>query len=195
MRTHFRELNAINAGSMADIAFLLLIFFLITTTMNTDQGILRILPALKDDPKSGIVDRYKRNVLDILVNSHNKLMVDGKEMKYEDLKERAKEFIENPSNRADLPERKLINIENYGPAWVTDKHIISLKSDRGTSYKTYITIQNELTKAYNELRNEAALKKWRIPYSGLDKKRKNAIETIYHSNISEAEPNNSGTSE
>lgn len=195
MRTNHNESNNINAGSMADIAFLLLIFFLITTTMNTDKGIIRKLPPYTNDPKAGIIRRHSRNVLEILVNRQNKLMVDGKEMKFNQLTKCAKEFIENPSNKQDLPQRTLINVKNYGPAWVTSKHIISLRSDRGTSYKTYITIQNELARAYNELRNEAAIRKWGVPYSDLDDNRKRAIETIYHLNISEAEPNNVGSSE
>ena len=189
MRKHRRDIQTIGTGAMADIAFLLLIFFLISSTMDTDSGIIRRLPQYTNNPDEGHLERKERNVLVILVNRNNKLMVRGKEMKFAELKDRAKEFIQNPKNDPNLPERTLINVSDYGPAWITDKHIISLRSDRGTSYKTYITVQNELAKAYNELRNEAALKKWKKEYPDLDEAQKKAVEKIYHLSISEAEPN------
>ena len=189
MKKHRRELQTIGTGAMADIAFLLLIFFLISTTMDTDTGIIRRLPQYTNNPKDGQLERRERNVLVILVNRENRLMVQGKEMKFADLKDRVKEFIENPKDNPKLPERTLTKVKDYGPVWITSKHVISLRSDRGTSYKTYITVQNELTRAYNELRNEAALKKWRTAYSDLDDDKKKVIEKIYHLSISEAEPN------
>lgn len=93
----------INAGSMADIAFLLLIFFLVTTTMDTDAGILRLLPPVVDEPV--ISDVNKRNVYEVLVNDADMLLVEGQMMDIKDLRAGAKEFMTNPTNNPDLPEK------------------------------------------------------------------------------------------
>ena len=130
----------INAGSMADIAFLLLIFFLVTTTIVEDKGILVKLPPWSEDE----VDPTKlntRNVFSVLVNAQNQLLVRGEPTDVNDLKNRAKEFIMNPRKMENLAEKPT-------------KAIISLKNDRGTNYKTYLKVYNELLAAYNELWDE-----------------------------------------
>jgi len=132
--------NEVNAGSMADIAFLLLIFFLVTTTIAEDKGILVKLPPWSEEE----VDPTKlktRNVFSVLVNADNQLLVRDEPATIDELRERAKEFIMNPSRRDDLAEKPT-------------KAIISLKNDRGTEYKTYLKVYNELLGAYNELWNE-----------------------------------------
>lgn len=98
-----RAIQEINAGAMADIAFLLLIFFLVTTTMDTDIGILRQLPPPVPDDMEKPPEVKERNVYEVLVNSSDQLLVEGKRMDIGDLKEGAKEFYTNPNNRADLP--------------------------------------------------------------------------------------------
>ncbi len=135
-----RVSTEINAGSMADIAFLLLIFFLVTTTIVEDKGILVKLPPWSEEE----VDPTKlktRNVFSVLVNAQNQLLVRGEPAKVDELKDRAKEFIMNPQRREDLAE-------------IPTKAIISLKNDRGTNYKTYLKVYNELLAAYNELWDE-----------------------------------------
>lgn len=132
--------NEINAGSMADIAFLLLIFFLVTTTIVEDKGITVKLPPWSEED----VDPTKlktRNVFSVLVNAQNQLLVRGEPANVKELKDRAKEFIYNPDKREDLAEKPT-------------KAIISLKNDRGTNYKTYLEVYNELKAAYNELWDE-----------------------------------------
>jgi hypothetical protein len=118
-------------------------------------------------------------------------------MNIKDLRAAVKEFIANPDNRADLPAKETINVRYFGPVEVTKRHVISLQSDRGTSYEMYIAVQNELAGAYNELRNELALKKFGMRYSEMDKNlyykdQVDAINQIYHMQISEAEPKNVG---
>ncbi len=138
--TRDRMSNEVNAGSMADIAFLLLIFFLVTTTIAEDKGILVKLPPWSEEE----VDPTKlktRNVFSVLVNADNQLLVRDEPARIGQLRERAKEFIMNPQQREDLSERPT-------------KAIISLKNDRGTEYKTYLKVYNELLGAYNELWNE-----------------------------------------
>jgi biopolymer transport protein ExbD len=183
-----RSIPEINAGSMADIAFLLLIFFLVTTTMSTDMGIVRKLPPLiKDNPP---VTLNKRNLLNVRVNRSNQIMVNGQLIQLSELKEKTKEFIQNPDNKSDLPELKLKEIHGIGEIKYTSQHVISLMNDRGTTYKTYIAIQNELAAAYNELRNKLALELWNKEYEDLSKIKKKAIDEVYGMKISEADPVN-----
>lgn len=182
-----KSLQEINAGSMADIAFLLLIFFLVTTTMSTDMGIVRKLPPITDTPP---VDKHKRDILNVRINRDDKIMIQGNYVKLSDIKLIAKEFIENPENLATLPEKKEVEFDEIGKLMVTSGHVISLINDRGTSYWSYVAVQNELAAAYNELRNELALKTWQVDYEDLSTKQKKAIDKVYGMKISEADPVN-----
>ena len=166
--------HQVQAGSMADIAFLLLIFFLIASIIKTDLGITVKLPPW--DPNQMIMPIQEHNVFSVLVNADNQLLVRGKPARVEDLRERAKEFILNPQKREDLSEKPT-------------KAIISLKNDRGTKYETYLSVYNELKAAYRELWDEEAKKTLGKPYSDdlpLDvrKKIRNKIPFV----LSEAEP-------
>jgi biopolymer transport protein ExbD len=170
--------NEINAGSMADIAFLLLIFFLVTTTMAEDSGILVKLPPWSDEPPD-ITRLKERNVFSVLVNASNQLLVRGEPTDINDLRERTKEFISNPQQRSDLAERPT-------------KAIISLKNDRGTSYETYLMVYNELQAAYSELRNDAALKRYGKEYKTLSVTERKLIRNDIPLILSEAEPTSFG---
>ncbi len=186
-----RRTPEINASSMADISFLLLIFFLVTTTMDVDTGISRILPPPLD-PNVKPPDVKDRNICKILVNSHNQLLVNGKHGDIRTLKMEAKEFLSNPDNKSSLPEKKVKNIKGLGEIPVS-LGIISLKNDRGTSYNMYIQVQNELTAAVNELRNELSIEKFGIKFSKLsDDIKIKAIKKAVPVSISEAEPENVG---
>jgi biopolymer transport protein ExbD len=188
-----RELQEINAGSMADIAFLLLIFFLVTTTMDTDSGIVRKLPPMPENQEQlDNVQIRERNIFVVLVNRDNRLLVEGELLNIRDLRDAAKEFIVNPNDDPELPAKELKEFDLIGPMEVTSKHVISLQNDRGTSYKTYIAVQNELAAAYNELRDELALKKFGKKYDDLNEEIQKSIEAVYPMKISEAEPKNVG---
>jgi biopolymer transport protein ExbD len=190
-----RALQEINAGSMADIAFQLLIFFLVATTLDTDTGIFRKLPPMpEDEPKEEQVEIKERNIFVVLVNKDNQLLVENELMNIRDLREAAKEFIANPANKSDLPERIMEDIPPFGEIPVTKYHVISLQNDRGTSYGTYIAVQNELTAAYNELRDELSISKFGMRYDDLKEEdpRREAIEKVYPLKISEAVPKNIG---
>ena len=223
----------INAGSMADIAFLLLIFFLVTTTMDTDAGILRQLPPpipIDQPPPPKVIER---NVYVVLVNSNDQLLVEGEFMEIDELKDGTKEFLTNPNNSENLPEKKLITraevVENIGKFkgllasdpnnssyaselenWeeklstinligeyreLPGSAVISLRNDTETSYDMYIQVQNELTRAINELRDELSLDKFGKKYEELDKSIPEekemiiAVRNVYPQRISEAEPN------
>ncbi len=180
-----------NAASTADIAFLLLIFFLVTTTMDVDTGLARKLPPIVQGPEDVSSVIKERNVFVVLVNAKDQLLVEGKPMNIYNLREEAKEFIANPLDKEDLPEKTMKDIPFFGQTAVS-KGIISLQNDRGTSYEMYIKVQNELAAAYNELRNELSQRKFGKKYDDLIKEQADAIADIYPQIISEAEPKNIG---
>ncbi|MBO7507228.1 MAG: biopolymer transporter ExbD [Paludibacteraceae bacterium] len=191
-----REIQEINASSMADISFLLLIFFLVTTSMATDKGLFRTLPPPIDpkEQKKTEIEVNTRNLMKILVNSNDKLMVNGEVMDVSRLKEKAKEFIANPANNPDLPEKETVNIPFFGSPKITTKHVISLQNDRGTSYQAYIAVQNELVAAYNELRDEISAKQFDgRKYAQLTEEEQDAVKKYYPLKISEAEPKDYGS--
>nr|NQU90062.1 biopolymer transporter ExbD [Bacteroidota bacterium] len=187
-----RPTQEINAGSMADIAFLLLIFFLVTTTMDVDTGISRKLPPPLDDqeppPKIN-----ERNIFTVLVNSRDRLMVEGKPSDISMLRAQAKEFMSNPRNATNLPEMVTKEIPGLGIVTVPKSAVISLKNDRGTSYKMYIAVQNELAAAINELRDELSMEKFGRKYKELiNEDDKKSIQDAIPVPISEAEPEDIG---
>ena len=184
-----RKVPEINSSSTADIAFLLLIFFLITTSMDTDRGLARQLPPPpeKDQVDNDVVVK-DRNVLQIFLN----LMCGGEIVDVKQLREKAKEFIANPYNDEKLPEKHAKDVPFFGNVMVTENHVISLQSDRGSSYQAYISVQNELVAAYNELRDELAEQKFGTTYAELNDDQQKAIREIYPQRISEAEPKKYG---
>ena len=173
--TRDRMKNEINAGSMADIAFLLLIFFLVTTTIDVDKGITVKLPPWSEE-EPDVTKLKKRNVYSVMVNAQNLLLVRGEEMRIEDLRMNAKDFIANPQRREDMAEKPT-------------KAIISLKNDRGTKYETYLAVYNELKAAYNELWDDECQKMYQKPYSeDLPINMKREIRAKIPFVLSEAEP-------
>ncbi len=186
-----REVQEINAGSMADIAFLLLIFFLVATTMNVDTGLQRVLPPFSDQTQNQEVEVKKRNLLLVFVNKFDDIQVAGERMDITQVKDKAKEFILNAANSPDLPEKVDTEIDLIG-SYPVSQGVISLQNDRGTSYNKYIMVQNELTRAFNEVRNEVSLQKFGRSFAELDEKEREAITKAVPLKISEAEPKNIG---
>ncbi|NOY47636.1 MAG: biopolymer transporter ExbD [Chlorobi bacterium] len=152
-----RAAPEVNAGSMADIAFLLLIFFLVTTTMEKDSGINRKLPPIEDSDEDVIIKQ--KNIFTVLLNGKDQLLVEDEIMELKDLRAAAVEFLDNgggtdaDGNKCDYCKGKKDPRSSDHP----DKAIISLKNERKTSYGQYISVQNELVAAYNVLRNRRAL--------------------------------------
>lgn len=167
-----RENSEINAGSMADIAFLLLIFFLVTTTMDVDSGIARKLPE-KTEQQSDVIVKEK-NVLDIVVNRNNQLLIENEYVKVSDVKRLTMRFIDNggglgtPINdKPGEPCDYCGGDKDPNSSDHPSKAIISLQSDRGTSYGMYISVQNEIEGAYNELRNKLSKRLYGRTYDEL----------------------------
>jgi biopolymer transport protein ExbD len=187
-----RKVPEIPSASLADIAFMLLIFFLVTTTMDVDSGLERRLPQWVDPAELNDDQQIKeRNVFVVLVNRNNELLVEGEYADIENLRERAKEFMANPFNDESLPEKEPKQVPYFGEVMVT-KGVISLRNDMDTQYGTYIAVQNELVAAINELREELAREQFGKSYNELDSDQQNAIREIYPSRISEAEPKKVG---
>lgn len=146
----------VSAGSMADIAFLLLIFFLVTTTIETDAGLDRMLPPI-EPPDTDVVIKQK-NIFQVNINKSGQLLADDELIELKDLREKAMAFLDNGGAPSGTPDycsyckgkRDASSSDN------PTKAIISLKNDRETKYSTYITVQNELVGAYNDLRNREA---------------------------------------
>lgn len=182
-----RSTPEVNAGSMADIAFLLLIFFLVTTTMNVDSGISRILPPWVDNPKDDGMENKERNTFIIKVSGNDQILVSGRRVSVGEVKDMAKEFILNPNNAENLPEKEMTEIPLIGEFPVS-LGVISLQNDRSTSYEAYLAVQNELTRAYNQVRNELSNRQFSANYSELTDAQRVAINKAVPTKISEADP-------
>lgn len=189
-----KKLPEYNAASLADIAFMLLMFFLVVTTMDVDSGLERRLPQWVDP--STIEDTppiKERNIFVVLVNRDDKLLVEGEPTRIDDLKAKTKNFLTNPLNSDNLPEKTTKDVPFFGPYEIlTGSAVISLRNDVGTSYGTYIRVQNELVAAINELREDMAQSKFGKSYNNFDGERQDAIKMIYPQKISEAEPKKIG---
>ena len=203
-----RENPEINAGSMADIAFLLLIFFLVTTTMDVDSGIPKKL-AERTEVKPPIVK--EKNIFQISINRNNQLFVENEIMELKDLKVAAIKFIDNgggvgnamPGKEAGAPCNYCKGAKDPVSSDHPNKAIIAVESDRATEFGVYVSVQNELLKAYAELRNRLCQEKYGMSYTELDlafkasarkdnalRKKVEDIKASYPQIISDSEPTN-----
>lgn len=187
-----RKVPQLNSSSTADISFILLIFFLVTTSMDTDTGLERRLPPWEPDAQEDDVKVKERNILVVSINKNNEILCRGREIEVGEINEIAKEFIANPENRANLPAKENFEIPGFGTVTTTTKHVISLSTDRSTGYEIYFKVQNELTKAYNELRDEWCFATFNHHYIDCTTDQQTYARGMYPSKISEAEPKNYG---
>ena len=200
-----RSAPEVNAGSMADIAFLLLIFFLVTTTIETDSGINRKLPPIEDVEDPPIIKQ--KNIFTVVVNKNNQLLVEEELTSIEDLRLLAVEFLDNGGGEGEDACNFCQGPRDPKSSDNPVKAIISLKNDRETSYKVYISVQNELVAAYNDLRDREFLrlnpndgltfveanKKYSDPRTTPDQKKSlkpklDVVKGMFPQKLSEAEP-------
>ncbi|MFT6112017.1 MAG: biopolymer transport protein ExbD [Bacteroidia bacterium] len=178
MGSRRRDIPEINAGSMADIAFLLLVFFLVTTTMDVPNGLQVALPPISEEPPEDSKQK-KREVLEVLVNSADQLLVEGSALTIDKLRQKTMDHLTNEGRNPTL-------------STTSTKAIVSLKNDRGTSYDMYVQVYNELTAAYNKVRDEYSMQKYGVIYSKLDPLRDEdkikEVKKKYPKKLSEAEP-------
>ncbi|MEK9851979.1 MAG: biopolymer transporter ExbD [Flavobacteriaceae bacterium] len=201
-----RAAPEVNAGSMADIAFLLLIFFLVTTTIETDSGLNRKLPPMEDQVDPPII--REKNIFTVVVNKNNQLLVEEKLTDVAELRQLAIDFLDNGGGVGEEACDYCQGARDEASSDNPDKAIISLKNDRETSYKVYIAVQNELVAAYNDLRNREFLrlypnvglnfvdaeKKYDDPRTSAEvaedlKPKLDVVKQMYPQKLSEAEPN------
>ena len=184
-----KPLKEINAGSMADIAFLLLIFFLVTTTMSTNTGMQRRLPPIPETDELVDIEKNERNVMVVLVNRDNNIAIKGRPILLKDVCEKAKKFFVNPNDDPTLSAKKeeAEDIPFFGMMNITEG-VISLQTDRLTNYERYLQVQNELVRAVNELRDDLSMQKFGMLFDDLDEEKQDAVSKIYPLAISEAEP-------
>ena len=201
-----RSAPEVNAGSMADIAFLLLIFFLVTTTIETDSGLNRKLPPMEDQVDPPII--REKNIFTVVVNKNDQLLVEEELTEIKDLRSLAVSFLDNGGGVGDEACEFCQGERNESSSDNPDKAIISLKSDRETSYKVYIAVQNELVAAYNDLRNReferlfpnlginfvSAQKQYDDPRTNVDtalelKPKITQVKAMFPQKLSEAETN------
>ena len=187
-----KKTPAINSSSTADIAFLLLCYFLMTTTMGTQTGLSRRLPPMPD-PNQKVEDQKvnRRNIIIVKINSADRILAGSEPIDVSQLKDKIKIFLTNPTDDPSLPVMETTEIEGIGTRKVS-KGVISLQNDRGTSYQAYIAVQNELVKAVNELRDEAAMREFGKKFLALDEDGQKTIKDLVPQQISEAEPKDVG---
>ena len=179
---------ALNTTSSADIAFLLLIFFLVSTTMDVDKGIQRRLPPMPDEnQKQQDIKVNRRNIVVVRINSQDRILAGGVPMDITQVKDQIKEFIVNPANSESLPEKEMKDIEGFGQ-YAVSKGVVSLQNDRGTSYSAYLRVQNEIVKAFNEIRDDFAMINFGSKYADLDEEKQKIVREAVPQSISEAEP-------
>lgn len=197
-----RAAPEVNAGSMADIAFLLLIFFLVTTTIETDRGISRKLPPIPEENIEPPVIKQK-NIFTVIVNRDNQLLVEDELMQLQDLRQAAVEFLDNGGGVGEEGCDYCQGPRDPASSDNPEKAIISLVNDRMTEYGTYISVQNELVAAYNQLRNREAQRLYGMDFLEMEQKyndpnfrgdkvtlkeRIDVIQSMYPQKLSEAEP-------
>jgi len=170
-----RESGEIDGSSLADIAFLLLIFFLVVTTIDVDTGIGLVLPPIPDDVEPPPV--RERNLMNILVNAQGMVLIDEEPASIDEVRERIKRFVDNNGSDPDLSESP-------------DDAIVSIKTDRRTPYNVYIDMLDEVMGAYAELRHQASMDRFGVPFSSLEQnsERHAEIRDLYPKKISIAEP-------
>lgn len=201
-----RSAPEVNAGSMADIAFLLLIFFLVTTTIETDSGISRKLPPIEETEPPDIKEK---NIFIVLINKDDQLLVNEEPMEVAQLRQRAMEFLDNGGGKGEDACEYCRGAGDPSSSDNPQKAVISLQNDRATTYKTYIAVQNELVAAYNELREREAQRMYGKSYYTMEKNYADAawrgnkeklkeqldiVKDMYPQKLSEAEPKKKGGS-
>jgi biopolymer transport protein ExbD len=149
------------------------------------------LPPWVDEEQQDAPPIKERNILKVFVSAYDQLMVQGEQIHISQLKDKAKEFMLNPFDDPNLPEKEVVENEILGSHTVS-KGVISLKADRSTTYNTYVMVQNELSRAFNEIRDELSIEKFGKPVAELTDDQRKAVNEAIKLSISEAEPRDLG---
>jgi biopolymer transport protein ExbD len=182
------KMPGLNTTSTADISFMLLIFFLVTSSMDTDKGLPRQLPPPQDEQHEQELTVKERNVLELRLDDHNQLTIGGEAASFDQLEQRVETFVANTANDAALPEKSTREVNYFGQCQVSDRHVISIQVDRHTSYDAYFQMQNAIVAAYNRLRNQLAQQHFGHSYAQCSADEREAINMVYPQRISEQQP-------
>jgi len=195
MALDIKKPPTLNAMQTADMAFIMLCFFMMVTKMGSEFGLIRQLPPWVEHNPNDKGDKInERNVLVVRINAQNMLMVNGQYMEMSQLRERTKEFFDINNVGDKYPEKITEELPFLGPFTINKTAVVSLMNDRGTAYRTYIQAQNELTAAINELRNEFSLQRFATKYDSCTPEQQDVIgNQVYKMAISEAEPRGAKT--
>jgi len=187
---NLKKTPGINGSSMADVSFIILIFFLMVTTMGSEFGLIRQLPPwVEQNPKDTGDKINRRNVFIVGINQQNNMFVQDQYKEISDLRAMAKDFFNINNTGDEYPEKETKELPLIGTINVNKTAIVSLQNDRGTAYKIYIQAQNELTAAINELRNEFCIQKFGNKYEDCTEEQREVVgKQVYPMAISEAEP-------
>lgn len=183
-----RDIPQLNSTSSADVAFILLLFFLLSASLDSKSGIYRRLaPPISETAiqKKNLIE--ERNVLILSIREDNTLYLKGEAAPVSEIRKMAKVFIDNPDNKDFLPQKTKLDVPGLGSMLVSQDAVIKLEFSRKSNYQTYISVVSELTAAYDELRNELALEKFRKPFIDLTEEQQTAIREVYPLRISEKE--------
>ena len=178
----------LNTTSTADISFMLLIFFLVTSSMDTDKGLPRQLPPPQDEQTEQELQVKERNVLELKLDADNRLTIGGEEATLQQLQQRVEEFVANTADDPHLPEKSTREVNLFGLTQVSDRHIIYIQADRRTSYDAYFQMQNAIVAAYTHLRNQLAQKQFGHSYDQCSAEQRDAVNMVYPQRISEDAP-------
>ena len=183
-----KDVPEISGTGQSDISFLLICFFLMTSSMDQSMGLNRRLPPIVENPEEQAENKVKpHNVLVVLVDGQDRISVNGRTMDIRDLRSTAKEFILNPTNSPSKSSKKAKDIAGLGSVQVSEA-VISMQNVRSTSYEVYLGVQNELVAAYNELRNEESVTRFNRKFDDLNDRQREIIVDIYPQRISETPP-------
>jgi len=189
MAIDIKKPPVLNAMQTADMAFILLCFFMMVTTMGSEFGLIRQLPPwVEHNPNDKGEKVNQRNVLVVAISGSNNMLVNNEYMQMSDLRSRTKEFFDISNTGDNYPEKESKDF-SFGTIYVNKGAVVSLQNDRGTAYRTYIQAQNELAAAINELRDEFCLQKFGRKYEDCNADQQDVVgNQIYKMAISEAEP-------
>ena len=180
-----REMPGLNTTSTADISFMLLIFFLVTSSMDSDWGLPRQLPTPEDHTQEQEVVVKKRNALCLVLGADGLLTCNGESLKIDDLSMRVEEFVDNAKNDPLLPEKSKREVHLLGLCQVSDRHVIMIDVHPEATYDAYFQMQNAIVHGYNNLRNQLAMRRFGRPLNACSTEQRDAIGMVYPQRISE----------
>ena len=180
-----RTVPGLNTTATADISFMLLIFFLVTSSMDSDKGLPRQLPPPQNEQVVQEMKVKERNVLKIALDASDQLMCNETMVTAEVLTQRIADFVANRNNDPALPEKSTRDVNFFGKCEVSDRHVLLLQVDRNASYDAYFNMQNAIVSAYSHLRNELAQQKFHHPFAQCSVSQQEAIALVYPQRISE----------